>query len=61
VKDSRNCVIYASDEHVVGVVGMDDVVVVHTPDATLVVPASRAQEVRDIVAELGDRDWSEYL
>jgi len=61
VQDSRNCVIYASDGHVVGVVGMADVVVVHTPDATLVVPASRAQEVRGIIAELGERDWSEYL
>jgi hypothetical protein len=35
--------------------------VVHTPDATLVVPSSRAQEVRGIIDALGERDWSEYL
>ena len=40
---------------------VEDVVVVHTADATLVIPAARAQDVRGIVEELKQRDWSEYL
>jgi mannose-1-phosphate guanylyltransferase len=37
---------------VVSVLGVPDVVVVHTPDATLVVAKERAQEVKDLVADL---------
>lgn len=37
----------------VAVLGVPDVVVVHTPDATLVVPKERAQEVRRLVARIG--------
>lgn len=36
----------------VAVLGVPDVVVVHTPDATLVVAKDRAQEVRELVEEL---------
>ena len=32
--------------------GVKDVVVVHTPDATLVVAKDRAQEVREVVRRL---------
>jgi mannose-1-phosphate guanylyltransferase/mannose-6-phosphate isomerase len=50
--DSQNCVAYASEGHVVTLVGVRDLVVVHTPDATLVVPRERAQDVRAIVEAL---------
>jgi len=40
---------------VVTVLGMDDVVVVDTPDALLVTTRARAQEVRTVVDELGAR------
>jgi mannose-1-phosphate guanylyltransferase len=36
----------------VGVVGISDLVVVATPDAILVVPKNRAQDVRQIVEAL---------
>jgi mannose-1-phosphate guanylyltransferase len=59
--DSTNCTLYATEGHVVGVVGMSDVVVVHSPDATLVIPTERAQEVRNILKEMEERKWDEYL
>jgi len=59
--DSTNCVLYATEGHVVGVVGMKDVVVVHSPDATLVIPTERAQEVREILKEMEERKWNEHL
>jgi len=59
--DSTNCTLYATEGHVVGVVGMKDVVVVHSPDATLVIPTERAQEVRGILKEMEERKWDEYL
>jgi hypothetical protein len=35
--------------------------VVHTPDATLVADRSRVEEVKQVVAELERRGWSEFL
>ncbi len=48
LKDS----IVVSDGGVVGVVGVRNLVIVHTEDATLVIPKERSQEVRDIVRKL---------
>ena len=58
---SQNVVTYAEGEQVVAAIGVSDLVVVHTPDATLVVPLERAQEVRDAVAALEGRGWQEFL
>ncbi|MBM3527007.1 MAG: mannose-1-phosphate guanylyltransferase/mannose-6-phosphate isomerase [Alphaproteobacteria bacterium] len=49
--DAHNCVIHSTDR-LTAVVGLRDVVVVSTPDAVLVVPRERAQEVRELVAKL---------
>jgi mannose-1-phosphate guanylyltransferase/mannose-6-phosphate isomerase len=51
LRDSRNTLVHATSR-LVGVVGLDDVVVVETPDAVLVTDRSRSQEVKQIVAEL---------
>ncbi len=59
--DSQRCVVHASDGHVIGALGVRDLVIVHTPDATLVVPAERAQDVRAIIEQLKERQWNEYL
>jgi len=40
----------------VALVGVDDLVVVDSGDALLVVPKDRAQDVREIVAALRKRD-----
>lgn len=56
--DCRDCTVYnapGSAEMAVAVIGMSDVVVVTTEDAVLVMPASRAQEVRSVVRELKRR------
>ena len=49
--DSTGCVVYGEGE-VVAVLGMRDVVVVNTPQGTLVCPKDRARDVRSVVAEL---------
>ena len=58
VVDCSNSVVYndAGPDVTVGVVGMKDVVVVATHDAVLVVPKDRAQDVRDVVAVLKQRN-----
>jgi mannose-1-phosphate guanylyltransferase len=41
---------------------VDDLVVVHTGDATLVCPKARAQQIKDLVKRLGDDPrWKHLL
>ncbi len=48
---ATNCVVASSDpDHLVAVVGVEGLVVVHTPHATLVVPADQAQRVKELHA-----------
>jgi mannose-1-phosphate guanylyltransferase len=41
--------------HLVALLGVDDLVVVHTPDATLVCPKARAQELKKLLKEVESR------
>ncbi len=52
VSDSRNTLVHATSR-LVGVVGLQDVVVVETPDAVLVASRERSQDVKNIVNHLG--------
>jgi mannose-1-phosphate guanylyltransferase len=45
----------------VAVVGVDNLVVVATPDAVLVVPKDQAQRVKDVVENLRQREWDDVL
>ncbi|GAA1131891.1 mannose-1-phosphate guanylyltransferase [Nocardioides aquiterrae] len=58
--DASGLVVPASGR-VVAVVGLEDVVVVDTPDALLVTTRARAQEVKQVVAELADRGRSDLV
>jgi mannose-1-phosphate guanylyltransferase/mannose-6-phosphate isomerase len=49
--DARNSLVHATSR-LVSLVGVDDVVVVETPDAVLVASRERSQDVKKIVAEL---------
>ncbi|MDZ7812117.1 MAG: mannose-1-phosphate guanylyltransferase/mannose-6-phosphate isomerase [Ideonella sp.] len=59
VVDSDNTLIHATSR-LVGAVGLKDVIVVETPDAVLVTDRSRSQEVKKIVAKLGERGRIEH-
>ncbi len=52
VKDSHNTLVHATSR-LVSAVGLDDVVVVETPDAVLVARRDKSQDVKKIVAQLG--------
>jgi mannose-1-phosphate guanylyltransferase/mannose-6-phosphate isomerase len=52
VEDSRNTFVHASSR-LVSVVGLDDVIVVETPDAVLVADRAQSQNVKMIVNRLG--------
>lgn len=51
LQDVRNCYIQ-SNERIVGALGVEDLIVVDTPDAILITHKNRAQDVRHLYAEL---------
>jgi mannose-1-phosphate guanylyltransferase len=46
---------------IIAAVGVDDLVVVATPDAVLVVPKAEAQKVKNVVEALRDKGWDDVL
>lgn len=58
--DSSGCLI-RSEEKLIAVIGLKDVVVVEAGNAFLVCPRQRSQEVRRVLQELNDKGWKEYL
>lgn len=59
-RDSKGCIIYAQNR-LVATIGLENVIVVDTPDATLVCHRERVQEVKDLVAELNRREMVESV
>jgi mannose-1-phosphate guanylyltransferase len=64
---SENSIVYSTTNEqceegpiVVGF-GLKDMIVVHTPDAILVLPASETQHVKDVVAYLREQGMTQYL
>ncbi|EIQ01173.1 mannose-1-phosphate guanylyltransferase [Opitutaceae bacterium TAV1] len=51
VEQGSNNLVFADEKskHLVAVLGADDLIVVHTPDATLVVPKAKAQEIKALL------------
>ncbi len=49
--DAADCIVHA-EGGIVAAVGVSDLIIVHTPEATLVCPRDRARDVRQIVDEL---------
>ena len=60
--DTTGSTVYAPDGKLVALIGVDNLVVVDSGDALLIVPKDEVQRVREIVDKLGDReDGGKYL
>ena len=59
--NTTGTLVYSTDDHLVTTIGLKDLIVVHTPDATLVASKHDEESVRKLVAELRARGWGEYL
>jgi mannose-1-phosphate guanylyltransferase len=58
--DSRNVTAYGPEGKLMAVVGVEDLVVVDTPDALLVCRRDEAQRVKEVVAKLEEPGWERY-
>jgi mannose-1-phosphate guanylyltransferase len=50
-----------SDDHLIATLGVKDLIVVHTPDATLVANRNDEESIRQLVKLIEERGWTEYL
>jgi mannose-1-phosphate guanylyltransferase len=58
--DATGCAVYSPDK-LVALIGVKDLVVVETPDALLICPKDRDQEVREVVGALLERGRTDLV
>lgn len=51
--DTKDCIIVGDSKHLIATVDIEDLIVVHTDDATLICNAKSAQKIKDLVRILG--------
>lgn len=59
--DTRNSLVRASDRRMIATIGVDDLIIVDTPDATLVARKDRVQDVKKVVDLIKAAGRSEHL
>lgn len=58
---TRNCIVRTEDDHLIVTVGVEDLIVVHTDDATLVARRFDEESLRDVVKTLEAQGYDRYL
>ncbi|MES2403714.1 MAG: mannose-1-phosphate guanylyltransferase/mannose-6-phosphate isomerase [Pseudomonadota bacterium] len=59
--DSRNCFVRGTDRRLVAALGLEDIVIVDTPDAVLVAPRTRVQDVKRLVERIKAAGRQEHM
>jgi mannose-1-phosphate guanylyltransferase len=60
--DSSNCLAASSDSnHLIATIGCNDLIIIHTPDATLVCRADRAEDIKLLHQQLHEKYDTRYL
>ncbi len=60
--DSDDNIIVSSDpRHLVSTIGISDMIIVHTPDATLVCPKSEAERVKELVGKTREKFGNRFM
>jgi mannose-1-phosphate guanylyltransferase len=59
--DSHGMIVRTDEDHLVVTIGMEDTIVVHTTDATLVAPKREEERVREVVKQLVELGYNRYL
>ncbi len=57
---SRGNIVVCEDKHLIATIGIDDLVIVHSPDATLICTRRDAQGIKELVDNVRQRYGDEY-
>lgn len=63
IQDGRSNLVVSRDNHLVALLGVENLIVIHTDDATLVCPKSKAQDIKQLVRQLsnGKKPFQKWL
>lgn len=63
LQDAKDNIVFSKDgTRLTALLGVKDLIVVHTPETTLICPKERAQDIKQLVRELaGDPEMTKYL
>ena len=59
--DTKNSIMRAEDGHLLVTLGMEDIILVQTRDATLVADRNDEESIRRLVKMIEENGWTEYL
>jgi mannose-1-phosphate guanylyltransferase len=59
--ETKGTIVRTDDDHLVVTLGVSDMIVVHTPNATLVANKHDEEKIRQVVKDLESRGWNDYL
>jgi mannose-1-phosphate guanylyltransferase len=59
--DTSDCLIVGKDDCLIATIGVKDLVIVHTEDATLVCDKSRVEDIKALIKRLGEGKLRQYL
>ncbi|MBC7783891.1 MAG: mannose-1-phosphate guanylyltransferase [Burkholderiales bacterium] len=56
-----NIIVSRDPNHLVSVVGVSEMIIIHTPDVTMICPKNDAQRVKELVAKVREKYGDQYL
>jgi len=59
--NTKGTIVRGAGDHLIVTLGVENLIVVHTPDATLVANKNDEESIRQLVQMIGERKWQEYL
>ena len=59
--NTTGCIVHTDNDHLIVTLGLQDCLVIRTPDATLVANKHDEEAIRDVVEQLRQRGWTDYL
>ncbi len=59
--DTTNSIIRSENQHLIVTLGVDNLIVVHTPDATLIADRTQESKIKEVVAQLEKEGRDAYL
>ena len=61
IDSDGNIIVSRDPNHLISCVGLSDMIVVHTPDVTMVCPQSESQRVKELVAKVKEKYGEKYM
>ena len=59
--DTTGCIVRSDDKHLIATIGIKDLIIVHTPSATLVADKRDESSLKKLIAEIEKRGLTDYL